>query len=237
MNLTFPNAAVCLLAAAARYRTSGVGKLSAHWPGQGDLLTFCQNMGPGLAALLILAGVVYLLFGYSMFKYLVLLNAAAVGALVGAAIGDRSAAALPGAVVGAVLAGAMAWPMMKYAVALMGGTFGALLAATIWRAAGLEPGYAWAGAMTGLASGGLLCFIIFRGCVMTYTSMQGAVMLILGLLGLLFKYQELAPSIGRYISIKPSLLPMCIFVPTIAGIMYQQANSKPVAPAGGPPKK
>ena len=28
--------------------------LPLHWPGQIDLLAWCQNMGPGLAALLIL---------------------------------------------------------------------------------------------------------------------------------------------------------------------------------------
>lgn len=237
MNFSHTNIFYLLAAKAGQSSPSGHVKLPGHWPGQGDLLSFCHNMGPGLAAVLILAGVVYLLFGFAMFKTLVMLNAAAVGAVAGALIGTRTNATLPAAIIGGLVAAAITWPLMKYAVAVMGGTFGALLAATIWRAVGLEPSYTWAGALTGLVGGGLLCFILFRGCVMMYTSLQGALMLILGLLGLLFKYQELAPNIGKYMALKPFLLPMCIFVPALAGLMYQQANAKPIAPAGGAPKK
>ncbi len=52
------------------------------WPQQRDLLTWCQQMTPGVAALLILMGIIYLLFGYQIFKGLLLLNAAVVGACV-----------------------------------------------------------------------------------------------------------------------------------------------------------
>ena len=202
-----------------------------HWPAQGDLLSLSQNMGPGMAAVLILLGVVYLLYGYNLFKILVVLNAALLGASLGLMMGDRSGAKWPLAVVGAVLLGAISWPAMKYAVALMGGMFGALVGTTMWRIMDLEPGYAWSGAAIGVVAGGLLCFILFRGCVMMYTSLQGSVMLIFGTLGLLLKYQDVAPRIGSYLLHHNFLLPMCIFVPTVIGMMYQQTYS-PAAKAG-----
>jgi len=52
-------------------------------------------------------------------------------AALGLTMGERSGAKWPLAVVGAVLLGATSWPAMKYAVALMGGVFGALVGTTM----------------------------------------------------------------------------------------------------------
>ena len=130
-----------------------------------------------------------------------------------------------------MLIGAVTWPAMRYAVAIMGGAFGALVGVTIWRIVDLDPGYSWSGGLIGLVGGGLLCFILFRGCVMMYTSLQGAVMLTFGILGLLLKYQDFAPRVGTYLVHRPFLLPMCIFIPTVIGMMYQQAYASGPAPA------
>ncbi|QOV90353.1 ABC-2 transporter permease [Humisphaera borealis] len=202
-----------------------------RFPEQTDLLKFAQNMGPGLAALLIIMGIVYLLFGFQIYRILVVLNSAAVGFVVGAAIGDLKGASIPCAIAGGVLAGAVSWPTTKYAVAVMGGLFGAMVAATIWRLLGQDPAFTWAGAMTGLVGGGLLCFIVFNGCVMAYMSLQGSTMLIFGLLGLLLKYQEIAPKVGDYLTLKPFVLPLFVFIPTVLGTMFQQNGATP-PPAG-----
>ena len=208
-----------------------------HWPGQLDLVQWCGQMGPGLAAVFVVAGVIYLLFGYKIFKTLMVLNAAVVGGVAGAMLGDKVGALIPLAIVGAVLAAAVTFPTMKYAVAVTGAVFGSLLGATVWHGVGLEARFAWSGAAIGLVAGGLLCFILFRGCVVMYTSLQGAVMLIFGVLSLLLKYQEISPHVGHYLTLKPFLLPLCIFIPAVAGMMYQQhvpTGPKPPAP---PPKK
>lgn len=236
MSLPLVLAASNLARATAKARAAGDVKIPDHLPAQGDLLHWCQGMGPAVSAAMILLGVVYLLFGFNLFKYLVVLNAACIGLAVGLVAGEKAGAKLPLAVVGAVLAGAVTWPMMKYAVAIMGGAFGAVVGVTVWRVIDLDPTYAWSGAMIGLVGCGLLCFILFRGCVMMYTSFQGAAMLMFGLLGLLLKYQDLAPRIASYLGQRPFLLPMCVFVPTVIGMMYQQAYAVP-KPAAGAPKK
>jgi hypothetical protein len=198
--------------------------LPQHWPAQVDLLTWCQHMTPGAAALLVIGGIIYIGFGWYLYKALVTLNAALVGAYVGALIGQKTGAAVPGAMLGGFTAAAITWPLMKWAVAVMGGLFGALLGASIWRAVGLEPNLAWAGGGMGLIFFGLISFILFRGSVMMFTSLQGSVMLIFGVLGLAYKYPDIAQRITDQLIAKPFILPATIFVPTIVGLIFQQTH-------------
>jgi hypothetical protein len=39
------------------------------------------------------------------------------------------------------------------------------------------------------------------------------------------------------LQVKPFVLPMCIFIATILGLIYQQNSSYSAQPAGAPPKK
>jgi hypothetical protein len=211
-----------------------LGNLPSHWPMQTDLLQWCQNMGPAVATLLVMGGIIYLMFGIHIYRYLVMLNAALVGAAIGAKLGERGGSDVAGACVGAFIAASLTWPMLKYAVAIMGGIFGTLLGASLWRAAGLEPSLTWAGAFTGLVGFGMLSFVLFRGSVIMYTSLQGAVMLIFGILGLAYKYQDLAPKVTENMTLKPFLLPLLIFIPAMLGLIYQQTMS--AAPEGAKKK-
>ncbi len=212
---------------------SGWYEFPPHWPAQADLLLWCYDMSSAVALLLVLLGMVYLLFGFYLFKPLVLLNAAFIGSLVGVYISQKTGGALPSGILGGFIGAAVTYPLMKWAVAVMGGLFGAILGLTLWRTFGFEAGFAWTGGVMGLIACGLLCFIIFRGSVMTYTSLQGSVMLVFGILSLVYKYQGLAPRVTESLQVKPFLLPMMVFIATILGLIYQQ-NSK-FAAAGGPP--
>src|SRR5688572_18564947 len=168
----------CLLAKA----DSPAFQPMTHFPHQGDLLTWCREMGPGTAILLGLLGIIYLMYGWSLYRWLIMLNAAAIGAYIGAIIGVKNQAVVVGGIMGGVVAAAIAYPLLKWAVAVIGGVVGAFVGAGLWKIAGQDPGYAWAGAMTGLVAFGMLSFIVFRGSLMLYTSAQGALMLLVGLL-------------------------------------------------------
>jgi hypothetical protein len=102
--------------------------------------------------------------------------------------------------------------------------FGGLLGASVWRAVGLDPQFAWAGGGMGLIFFGMLSFLLFRGSIMMYTSLQGAVMLVFGLLGLIYKYQDVAPKVNASLTDKSFLLPLAIFVPATLGLIYQQTQ-------------
>jgi hypothetical protein len=192
-------------------------------------------MGALTAALLVLAGCVYLVFGMYAYRALITINAAVAGAYLGALIGTKAGNATAGAMVGGFAACALAWPMMKYAVAITGAVFGLLLGASIWRAAGLEAQYAWAGGGMGLIFFGMLSFLLFRGSIMMFTSLQGSVMLVFGLLGLIYKYQDLAPKVNDHLLARQFLLPLFIFVPATLGLIWQQTQYPGGAPspAGG----
>jgi hypothetical protein len=227
------------VAASTATHPAGWLNFPAHWPGQVDLLVWFHEMGSAVALLLVLLGLVYLLFGYYLFKPLVLLNAAFIGAMTGVIISNKTGGPLPSGILGGFVAAAATYPMMKWAVALMGGIFGALLGLTLWRTFGLEPGFAWTGGCMGLIACGLLCFIVFRGSVMAYTSLQGSVMLTFGVLSLAYKYEGFAPRLAQALQVKPFVVPMCIFIATILGLIYQQNSGFSAAPAGAgaPPKK
>ncbi|HET6246311.1 MAG TPA: hypothetical protein VFE47_01330 [Tepidisphaeraceae bacterium] len=218
-------------ATAAQPAGSAGGFMPDHWPVQGELLSWTQQMGPGLACLLVLMGVVYMLFGYNIFKGLVLLNAAVLGALVGVAIGEHMGGTIPLAITCAFIFAVVTYPMMKWAVAIMGSLAGAAIGVSLWRTFGLDPHFAWAGSAMGLIFFSLLTFIIFKECVMTYMSLQGAAMLIFGLLALLFKYDGMSIRINYCLSLKPFLLPMLVFIPTVLGVVFQQNTANP-PPAG-----
>jgi hypothetical protein len=209
-------------------------QMPTTWPNQMDLLTWSQKMGPGMATVLIILGIIYIMFGFYLFKGLVVMNAACVGAWVGAMIGERSGSAMPCAVLGAFIAAAVTIPTMKWAVAVLGGLLGAALGGSIWRLIDLDPHFAWAGAGMGLIACGLFCFILFRGSVMAYMSLQGSIMLVFGILGLLYKYQDLGPKITSGLQARTFILPMAVFIPTVIGLLYQQSSTKPAVP---PPKK
>jgi hypothetical protein len=209
--------------------------VAGHWPGQTDLMTWCNHMGPALATILVIGGIVYLVFGVYMYRALITVNLAVVGVYLGALIGFKTgghAAMIPWAMIGGFSFAALAWPLMKYAVALMGGLYGFLLGAAVWHTAGLEAKYAWAGGGMGLIAFGMLSFILFRGSIMMYTSLQGSVMLVFGLLGLIFKYQSVSPKLLASLTSQPIVLPLSIFVPTVLGLIYQQTQFG-AAEAGG----
>ena len=206
--------------------------LPHQWPAQADLLTWCQNMGALTAAMLVLAGAIYLIYGVYAYRMLVTLNAAVIGAYVGGLLGDKAGNATAGAMVGGFAAAALSWPLMKYAVAIMGGIFGMCLGASIWRACGQDAAYAWSGGGMGLIFFGMLSFLIFRGSIMMFMSLQGSVMLVFGLLGLIYKYQDLAPKVTSAFKSHQFLFPILVFVPTIIGLIYQQSN---LTGAGAPP--
>ena len=134
--------------------------------------------------------------------------------------------------IGAFIGAAITIPLMKWAVAILGGLLGAGLGGGIWRMVDLDPRFAWAGAGMGLIAGGMFCFILFRGSIMAYMSLQGSLMLVFGLLGLLYKYQDLGPKLTQSLQSRDFILPMAIFIPAVIGLLYQQANNKPM-PAGG----
>ncbi len=204
---------------------------------QTDLLQACREMNVAAAIILIFAGVIFLLWGYYAFKWLVTLNALVLGAWLGAMVGESAGAPLPAALIGGFVAATVTWPLMKYAVAVMGGLVGMVIGMSLWRAFGIDPHFAAAGGGMGLIFCGMLSFILFRTSVMMFTSLQGSLMLIFGILGVIYKFQGIDTSVlESKLEVSPFIMPMMIFFASVCGIIYQNTQGGPEVPAA-PVKK
>jgi hypothetical protein len=62
-------------------------------------------------------------------------------------------------------------------------------------------------------------------------------MLVFGLLGLLYKYNDLGPKITNSLQARHFILPMAVFIPAVIGLMYQHANTKAGPGGAAPPPK
>ena len=204
---------------------------------QADLLQACREINVAAAVILIFAGVIFLLWGFYAFKWLVTLNAAVIGAWLGAMIGQSAGAPLPAALIGGFVAATVTWPLMKYAVAIMGGMLGMVLGMAAWRALGINPSFAAAGGGMGLIFCGMLSFILFRTSVMMFTSLQGSLMLIFGIMGVIYKFQGIDTSaLESRLEVSPFIMPMLIFFASVGGIIYQNTQGGPGGEAA-PAKK
>jgi len=194
----------------------------------------------GLAAF----GGMCLFMGWKIFKYVVVINAAAIGAYGGYQLGHMLEGAnsmMPtfGAIAGALLLGAAAWPLMKTGVALMGAAAGFVLGYGGWHflaRAMARPGLAefpWIGAVIGAVALGLLSFPAFRFVVMTFTSFQGAMFAVAGAVSLLLKHEDFREPVIRHLEGSNYMLPLLILLPTVLGFTFQYTSSgKKKKPAG-----
>lgn len=204
-------------------------------PTQAQYLDFLQTMGVVQAVVLLAAGIVYLLYGWKIFKILVVVNAAVLGALLGAKAGSLLQGAnmpLFGSIASSLLLAVLALPLMKYSVSLMGGLAGALLGYSVWHYAcnaAQAPHlaqYSWAGALTGLIALGLLAFIIFHAVIIIFTSFQGAFVTVTGIVGVLMLFEQARQYLVTSLTNNIYLMPLLVLVPAIIGMAFQFTGGK-----------
>jgi hypothetical protein len=201
-----------------------------RFPNRSEYVQSLLNLDPLHAVLLLAAGIVYMVYGWKVFKVLVVVNAAILGCAVGAMLGDMAKTPnLPviTAAAGGLLLAVLAWPLMKVAVAVMGALFGYLIGDTLWfyiaqaiNRPGLEQ-YAWAGGLIGLVTLGMLAFVILQITVMLFTSYQGALMSVSGVLALLLRHQSFKIDLTNRLINDLHLLPLIIAVPSVIGFTLQ----------------
>ena len=121
----------------------------------------------------------------------------------------------------AVLFAVVAWPMMRYSVALFGGLAGAFAGANVWTACGFPAAQHQYGAVIGLTLVGMLAFIAFRGVVILLTSIGGATMVVLGALAALMQVDSWQSAISGAISANRLLVPFVVASTAAIGIVYQ----------------
>jgi hypothetical protein len=177
------------------------------------------------AVLAISFGTVYMLYGWRIFKILVVICFGLVGMLAGIRIGQRFDSQIACAIAGLVLLAAISIPLMRWAVSLLGALTGGILAAGLWYAFELPGKYMPAGAGIGLVAGGMISFIVFRIAVMLFTSFGGGTLIITGLMALVYQYENMQePPTARLKDLfmnQTWFLPVLLLAPTVIGIIIQ----------------
>jgi len=180
------------------------------------------------AVLAVSFGVVYLLYGWRVFKVLTVVAFGLFGMFAGAAIGKYigfAHAQVWGGVAGSLIFSVASVPLMRYAVSLLGGAAGAVITGGLWHAFSLPEKYIWAGAIAGLIAGFLISFIIFKFAVILFTSLSGAAVMMIGFLQLINLYEANLASptnnIHEWIYNYNWFLPVCLMVPTLLGMYLQ----------------
>jgi hypothetical protein len=169
-------------------------------------------------------GAVCLMYGWRVFKVLVVISFALLGLGLGMIIGGKivgQSSQLWGGAIGLVLMALISIPLMQYAVSVLGAMAGGMLTAGLWYACGLNERYIWAGALIGVISGGMISFIVFRIAVMLFSSLGGSSLMVVGLLALLYRFPQTGEQVQQLVFEQKWFLPVALILPTITGLIVQ----------------
>jgi hypothetical protein len=170
-------------------------------------------------------GVVYLLYGWRIFRILVVICFGIVGLFAGITIGANFDLEVVGGITGLLVLGILAVPLMRWAVSLLGAVAGGILTAGIWYAFELPGKYILAGAIIGIVAGGMISFIIFKIAIMLFTSLGGGILITAGTISLLHQYEKIqSPPTGTIRDLFFNhnwFLPAMLLLTTAIGIALQ----------------
>jgi len=170
-------------------------------------------------------GLVYMLYGWRIFRILVVISFALIGMFLGIYIGDRSGSEALGGLIGAIVLAALSWPLMKWCVFILGGAAGALMTGGLWYAFSFPQYYLWAGAAVGGVAGAMISFIVIKVAVMLFTSVGGSIIAMAGVIRLVDLWEAGRTTPTQYIKTwvyqYEWFLPLLLIVSTITGIFLQ----------------
>jgi hypothetical protein len=178
------------------------------------------------AVMAISMGIVYMLYGWRIFRVLVVICFGLAGMFLGIFAGRHFGSTIWGGIVGLAVFAVVSVPLMKWCVSVLGAVAGGSLTGAAWYAFGLPLDYIWAGVIIGLVAGGLMSFILLKVSVMLFTGLGGSVIMMVGVLSLLYQYESkvLTPPtqhIHDYVHYSQWFLPVVIIVPTLLGMIVQ----------------
>lgn len=201
------------------------------------LMEKLQSLSIVWALVFLIAGLVALLNGYRLHRWVIVLTALVLGLLAGYWVGQKINAAYVVAGCLGVLAAVTCFPLMKYAVAALGGLAGAFVGANAWtsiaRAAAapqnvesIAANY-WVGALMGLIIFGMLSFVLFKLSIMLITTVSGSTLAVLGATALLLQIPDWKLPVSEHITAHAAVLPLLVGVPAVIGLVLQQSWGGP----------
>jgi hypothetical protein len=196
-----------------------------------NLVTALSSMSIVWSVVFLVVGLLCLFNGYRYYKAMTVTLALLIGACVGYALGKKIGAQwIVAGCTGALLA-TICFPLMKYAVAVLGGLTGAYLGANMWSAiARLTTGDGaeqiaqnyWVGALLGLVLFGMLAFVLFKLTIIIFTSVSGSTITVLGVIALLLQIPLFQTQVAEGLKAHAAIIPMLVLVPAVIGLILQE---------------
>ncbi|HPS52675.1 MAG TPA: DUF4203 domain-containing protein [Phycisphaerae bacterium] len=235
----------------ARQSLDRLGELvSSLFSGQGEAwekhLSAVADLQYVECSLIFVAGLVYMIWGWKIFKPLVILNIA----LVGGVLGGMAAVSLKnepywwaGMIIGAIVFGVAAWPLFRFCLALIGMAFGSMVGYAFYTELIVfmnrpdMANYPWLGAVAGFIIFGVIAIGFVKPAIILLTSLQGAMMILAASLGLLCKASSLRPELLDRLGTSPWIAQAAVAVLTLVGIIIQITRSHKAADAAENGKK
>jgi len=169
-------------------------------------------------------GAVCLMYGWRVFKVLVVICFGLLGLALGIIVGDKiqgDKSQVWGGFVGLGLMAGAAVPLMRWAVSVLGAIAGGIMTSGIWYASGFNEQYIWAGALVGIVAGGMISFIVFKVAVMLFSSLGGSALIVIGILALLYIYPQTQTKVELIVFTNTWFLPLALLLPTAVGLIVQ----------------
>jgi hypothetical protein len=178
-------------------------------------------------------GLVFLLYGYKLYKILVSVVFAGIGGMVGVLIGVHFGA--PGwliGLIGAIVLGILAWPLFRIGWGILGGAIFGAIALPLAVAMTNSPVLGYTLAAVAFIAGMVLTIVLMRPLIIISTSISGAATLVEGVLLMLIRWPSAGDPVRAELESKPYLFVVLVALPAILGAILQwrdTAGAKPAA--------
>ncbi len=200
-----------------------------------------QSLGLVWSVVFITVGLLCMFNGYRWYKFSTVTTALLIGLFAGYMLGDMLGAPFVVAGCMGALLFVIAFPLMKYMVAILGGLAGAFLGANLWAgvaktaaqmsaepgtgaASAMQPGMYWVGALIGLIICGMLAFVLWKLSIVVYTSVSGSTLAVIGVLALLLSVDAWQPAVRDGLQASHLVVPLLVFVPAAIGLILQETR-------------
>ena len=188
--------------------------------------------------LLVPIGLVFLLFGFKLYKLLVSLVFAGIGAGLGVALAACAGwSAILGMVAGALVLGLLAWPLHRIAWGLLGGAILGGAAVLLVSARSQDPILLAIVATVIFAGGFTLTLLVMRPLIILVTAILGAAVLVQAILRLSLLWPSFGDPVAAMLQAKPYLLAILVALAAALGFVLQWRDTSAAAKASSKKKK
>lgn len=188
--------------------------------------------------LLVPMGLVFLLFGFKLYKLLVSLVFAGIGAGLGGALAACVGwSAILGMVAGALVLGLLAWPLHRIAWGFLGGAILGGAAVLLLSARSQDPILLAIVATVIFAGGFILTLLLMRPLIILVTAILGAAVLVQAILRLSLLAPSFGDPVASMLQAKPYLLAILVAIPAALGFLLQWRDTSAAAKASSRKKK